>query len=234
MGSRGVGVPGGGIAARRRRRPEQLAPIHPYAGARRGRRHRRPGVRFLPALSRGRRDDGGARVERLPFQRRLEPDPPGGARSGQPQGTRLLRAPDRRAARVRHPARRHALSLGPPRRSRRPGRMAQPGHRRMVRRLCPRPLPRVRRPRRALDDLERAVGRDRRRLPPRQARPRTSQRLRGADRRAPSPARPRRRRAGLPRRGQARDRTGGEPRAEISGVLRGDWTSPRRAARTPT
>ena len=60
-------------------------------------------------------------------------------------------------------------------------------------------VPHARRPREAVGDAQRAVGRDRRRLPARRAGARPSQPFRGADRLAQPAARARRGGAGLPR-----------------------------------
>ena len=81
-----------------------------------------------------------------------------------------------------------------------------------------RAVPRARRPREEVGHAQRAVGGHRRRLPARRAGAGTPQPIRGADRLAQPDARARRRGAGLSRRGQARDRAGGEHRAEIRGI----------------
>ena len=107
-------------------------------------------------------------------------------------------------ARARHRAAGDALPLGPAGRARRPRRLAQPRHRRLVRRLRARRSRAPRRPRAEWSDAERALGRDRRRLPARRARAGPHEPLRGADRRAPPAARARRGRAGLPRRRRTR------------------------------
>jgi hypothetical protein len=78
-------------------------------------------------------------------------------------------------------------------------------------------FPRARRPREDVGDAQRAVGGHRRRLPARRARARAPQPVRGADRHAQPDARARRGGAGVPRRGEARDRPGGEPRAQVPG-----------------
>ena len=66
----------------------------------------------------------------------------------------------------------------------------------------------ARRPRADVGDAQRAVGRDRRRLPARRARAGPSQSVRGADREPQPAARARARRAGLSRGRRARDRSG--------------------------
>ena len=129
---------------------------------------------------------------------------------------------------------RDALPLGPARRARRPRRLAQSRHRRLVRRLRVDRLPQARRSRQDVGDAQRAVGGDRRRLPARRARARPSQPLRGADRVAQPAARARRGGAGLSRDRQAPDRHRREPRAQVSGVRARSRIAPRPRAPTPT
>jgi len=76
----------------------------------------------------------------------------------QPGGTRVLRSADRCVAGRGNPAGGDALSLGSAGRARRSGRMAGPGRRLLVRRLCPPNVPGARRPRGAVGHTERAVG----------------------------------------------------------------------------
>ena len=106
--------------------------------------------------------------------------------------------------------------------------------RRLVRRVRPRAVPRARRSGEEVGHAQRAVGDHRRRLPARRARARTSQPVRSADRLAQPDARARRGGAGLPRRRQARDRPGGEHRAEVPRHATPRRTRPRCGARTRT
>ena len=69
------------------------------------RRHRRRGLRPLPALRGGRRAHARARAQRLPLQHLLEPRPPRGPRARQRGRARLLPPAGRRAARARHRSR---------------------------------------------------------------------------------------------------------------------------------
>ncbi len=198
--------------------PSNLASLRAHSGTHRGRRDRRRGLRSLPPLRAGRgaaRRPGG---ERVPVQRVLEPRAPRGTRAGEHEGARLLRASRRHAPRGRHPALRHPLSLGSPRRSGRSRRMAQPRHRRVVRRLRAGDVPSAGGPRRDVGDPERALGGDGRGLPPRRPRPGSRERVRGAAR-LPQPApRPRGGGGGVSRGGAGADRVGGEPGAQGSRV----------------
>ena len=128
----------------------------------------------------------------------------------------VLRAAGRHADRQWHRAVVHLVPLGHARRARRPRRLAQPRQRDMVRRLC---ADRVRAARRAGQEVghaQRAVGRDRRRLSPRRARPGAQEHVRSPDRQPQSHARARRRGEGLSRGRRARDRARRQHRAQIS------------------
>ena len=126
-----------------------------------------------------------------------------------------------------------ALPLGLAGRARRPRRLAEPRRRRLVRRLRERDVSPARRPREAVGDPQRAVGRDRRRLSSRRPRTGPQEPLRGADRLASPAALARQGGAGLPRDRQAPGRPGGQHRAQVPGIddsagSRGDAGAPRR------
>ncbi len=147
---------------------------------------------------------------------------------------RFLRPTRRCAPRARHRPRGHSLPLGPAGRARRPGRMAQSRHRRLVRRLRVGRRARTRRPGAALDDPQRAVGGERRRVSAWRSCAGPPQHLRGADRQPQPAPRARRGDAGDPRRLVGRGRARREHRAEVRRVR-----SPRRRHRphgapTPT
>ena len=170
------------------------------------------------------------------FSHRLGPGAPGGHRPRQREGPRLLSPAGRRAARGRHRAGGDALPLGPPGRARRSRRLAQPRRRGVVRRVRARRVPRARRPRADVGDAERAVGRDGRRLPPRRARSRPPQPLRGADRRRTTCcARTARRSTAY--RGRAEGTRSASSSISSRSIRRSDSRgrpAPRRAAPTPT
>ncbi len=159
---------------------------------------------------------------------------PEGTGRGQRAGPRLLSPAGRRAPRGRHRAGGDALPLGPPGGARRSRRLAQPRRRGVVRRVRARRVPRPRRPRPDVGDAERAVGRDRRGLPPRRAGARPPQPLRGADRRRTTCCAPTARRS---TRTGPRESTRSASWSTSSRSTRRRTrrpTSPRRAAPTPT
>ena len=83
---------------------------------------------------------------------------PQGRGAANERGPRLLRPAGRRAARGRHRALAVPLPLGPAAGAAGPGRVAQPRHRRLVRRLCRPDRAPLRRPRQAFRHLQRALG----------------------------------------------------------------------------
>ena len=123
--------------ARRRRRqgPVDLGHVLQASRARLEGSDRRRRLRSLPPLQGGRRADEGARPQGLPPQRLLAARAARGDRRGQRQGAGLLRPPDRRAAGGRHHAVGDAVPLGSAARALPPRRLAEPRHRRLVRRL---------------------------------------------------------------------------------------------------
>jgi len=125
VGRRHVGLPDRGLAARRRRRPEQLASLRAHPRAHAQRRHWRRGVRPLPPLRRRRGADGGTRSGRLPLQHLVEPHPARRPRARESPRTRLLLAPGRPPARPRDPPAGHAVPLGSAGSARGPGRLAR-------------------------------------------------------------------------------------------------------------
>ena len=219
MGSRHVRLPDRGLAAGRRRRPEHLAPLQPHARA--ASPTATPGT--SPATTTGATATTSRLMRELGLKAyrfsvswsRVLPEGSGRVNAA---GPRLLRAPRRRAARrsgIR--AVRHALPLGPAGGARRPRRLAQSGHRGLVRRL------------RARSSSARSTtacelwatlnepwvvadgGYLHGALAPGHREP-----LRGADRLAQPAAGARRGGPRLPRRGPARDRPRRQPRAQVS------------------
>ena len=93
-----------------------------------------------------------------------------GHRGGQPGRDSTSTPGSSTSCCTRNQAERDALPLGSSRSARRPRRLAQPRHRRLVRRIRRGDVPRARRPRADVGDAQRAVGRHRRRLPARRAR----------------------------------------------------------------
>ena len=171
----------------------------PTAHARhdRRRRHGRRRLRPLPPLARGRRPARRAGPERVPVLDRLAASSGSGARSAR---GRALRPADRRAARARDRAGRDALPLGSAAVARGRGRLAEPRHRRALRRVRAHLLRRLRRPGAVLADDQRAVDRRAARLPARPARAGLQGRpARRGDRVPPPAARPRAGGAGVPR-----------------------------------
>ena len=122
---------------RRRGRALEVDLGHVLAHARQGlgRRQRRRRRRPLSPLRRGHRAHGGHGRRLVPLLARLAAHPARRARRAQPEGPRLLRPPDRGAARARHPAVGDALPLGPAAGARGRGRLAQPRHGRALRRV---------------------------------------------------------------------------------------------------
>ena len=177
-------------------------------------------MRPLPPLRRGRRPDGGARVQRLPLLHLLAADPAVGQGPAQPQGPRVLRQADRRAARGRCEPDGHALPLGPAPGARGRRRLAQPGHHRRLRRLRRHRGRAVRRPGRALGADQRAERRHDHGLLDRHARAGPGAALRGTAGRPPPPARarPRGDRAARVRpRPDPQHRLRQQPRAHVAG-----------------
>ena len=114
-------------------------------------------------------------------------------------GLALLRAARRRAARPRHPPDRDALPLGPAAGARGRGRLGEPRDRRGVRRVRAHRGRAARRPRRRLDDAQRAVVLRLPRLRLGRARARPHGRREGPRRRAPPEPRARARDRGAAR-----------------------------------
>jgi len=232
-----VGLSGRRPPSRRRRGSEQLASLRTHAGPGERRRHGRRRLRPLSPLPVRRRFDAETGTDGLPLQHLLEPDSPGGARHREPPGSRLLPPPRGRARRRRHPPVCDAFPLGSAGGARGSRRLAQPGDRRLVRRLRARRLPGARARRRVVGDLERAVGGHGRRLSPRKARSGPSQPVRTPDRGAQPPARPWGGSRGGPRGGSPESRHRREYRAEVRGLAEPGGPGghpPRRSVHEPS
>ena len=117
-------------------------------------------MRPLPPLAGGPRPHAGGRAQGVSLQRGLAADLPGRWRDAQPARPRLLRAAGRRAPRARHRAGRDAVPLGPAAGARDAARrLDRAGDRRTLRGLRSDRVRRAGRPRPAVGDPERAVGR---------------------------------------------------------------------------
>ena len=197
FGSATAVVPDRGRRARGRPRPVDLGHVQPHARQGLERRHRRRRRRPLPPPRRRPRPHGRPRPRGLPLLDRVAAHPADRSRTRERGRARLLRAARRRTHRPRHPADRDALPLGPAAGPRGRGRLGQPRHRRGLRRLRPHRGRAPRRPRRRVDDPQRAVVQRLPRLRLGRARARPHGRREGARRRAPPEprARPRDRRA---------------------------------------
>ncbi len=200
LGRRDRRVPSGGRGTGGRPRALHLGHLQPRPrqGPRRRHRGRRRGP--LPPLARRRTPDGGTGSERLPLLRLLAARAAHRPGPRVPPRPRLLQRTRRRAARARHPADADPLPLGPA-----PGagdgrRLAGTRDRPALRGLRAPRRAGARRPRRAVDDPQRALVQ---RLPGvrgRGARPRPDGPSRRAARRAPPQPGARARRRGAARR----------------------------------
>ena len=158
LGRRHRRLPGRGRLGRGREGPFRLGHVRPQGGRGLARPDGRRGLRSLSPLSGRRLSHEGDRPAGLSLQRELAAGTARGSGGHQPQGARVLRPADRRAARGRDRALGHLLSLGLPARAPPPRRLAEPRLRAVVRRLRGAPLDPLLRPRDALDDPERAAG----------------------------------------------------------------------------
>ena len=200
-------VPDRGRGAGGRARPVDLGHVQPHARQGLERRHRRRRRRPLPPARVRPRPDGRPRPRGLPVLDRVAAHPAHRPGTGERGGARVLRAARRRAHRPRHPTHRDPVPLGPAPGARGRGRLGESRHRRGVRRLRAHRGGAPRRPRRRVDDPQRALVQRVPRLRIGCARPRPHGRGEGARRRAPPEprARPRDRR---PPRGRRRTTPG--------------------------
>ena len=157
MGRVDGGVPDRGCGRRGRPRPEHLGHLRPRTRARGDGRDRRRGVRPLPPLPRGRGPDGRARPRRVPVLGGVEPDPARGTRRDEPGRAGVLRPAGRRPAGAWHRPGGDPVPLGPAAGRSGRGRMVQPGHRGLVRRLRRRGGVPARRPGPDVDHPQRTV-----------------------------------------------------------------------------
>ena len=133
-------------------------------GAIREWRHRGRGLRSLPPLARRRGEHEGPRPERLPILGLLAARVSRREREAERAGACVLRDPGGRASQPEDRARRHALPLGPAPGAAGQGRVDEPRHGVLVRRLRGEALSQARRQGENLDNPERASGRGFRRL----------------------------------------------------------------------